>query len=397
MGTPVPSGLPREAALVFRCADFAADPAEVRALVRVGMDWPRLLRLAEAAVATPSLWRVVAGAPEGVVPPEVQEVLRRSAAVHEFRMRFLSGRLTATIGALRARGIEVALLKGAAVGALVDPTFVARPMTDLDLLVRRADAAAAQAAARTVGWQEMGDAVLDELLRDHHHLPPLVDPRLPGMRLELHTALFPPDHSFAFTEDDLWQAAAAADGPFAGARVPSVEHLLLHGCLHFAWQHTMQFGAWRTFRLVSALVGTGALDWERFTALARSARGATACHWTLRLARRMSGIAIPEGVLERLAPPGAEWVHRRLEQHFIAGILPGELPPNPSDRMTHLLWRVALRPRWSGHREAGRWTPGHHWDQVRSGRGEEGSAARMRRHLGQTRAWWDYLRRTILG
>jgi len=205
----------------------------------------------------------------------------------------------------------------------------------------------------------------------------------------------PDDNSFAFSEADLWAEAIPADDPFTGASLPSREHMLLHASVHFAWQHTMHFGAWRTFRVVGAVTEGSGFDWARFMHAAIAAKAATSCYWTLRLAERLCGIRVPMEVLARLAPPTPEWVRAALERHFVAGIALGEAEPSPSEKLTRLLWRAALRPKWSGHRAPGRHDPEQRWVRARGLLSNETFAERLARHLAAYRDWWRFFAGTL--
>ena len=388
--------LSAETPLVFRSADATCDAGEVVALTRAVQDWSRTLWLAEKEVATSALFRMLQRSRGAEVPPDVMEYLSKSAMVSDFRMRHLSQRLQRTAERLAAHQVPFVLLKGAAVGALTDPSFCSRPMTDLDLLVHPADADRARTTIIAAGWPETSDPILLELLQSQHHLPPFIDPQMPDVRLELHVALLPADHSFGFDASHLWREARPAPDPFADALVPSRESVVLHACIHFAWQHSMQFGAWRTFRAVSAMIENPVFDWERFVRQARDAKAATACYWTLRLAGRLSGLVTPEGVLDRLAPPNAPWVNDALERHFIAAIAPGEGPVSPSIRISRLLWRTALQPRWSGHGRPGRWDSERRWERARGTLSNEAAPARVARHLAGIGDWWKFFVKTLL-
>lgn len=389
-----PASLSAECRLVFRTADSSCEPAELASIAREVRDWERTLVIAEREMATAALWGGLRHA-AAALPAGVADHLRKSAMVSEMRMQYLSRRVQRTAQELRARGVPFLLLKGAAVGARTDPTFRTRPMGDVDLLVHRADTARASEAVIAAGWPRTTDPVLLELLQDAHHLPHFVDPQIPGLRLELHVALMPDDHSFAFSEAELWADAVPADEPFAGASVPSREHMLLHASVHFAWQHTMHFGAWRTFRVVAAVTEGSPFDWERFVRAAIAAKGATSCYWTLRLAERLCGLVVPAGVLARLAPPTPEWVRAALERHFIAGIAPGEAQASPSAKVTRLLWRTALRPKWSGHRAPGRHDPEQRWMRARGLQSTETFVQRLLRHLAGNRDWWRFFSGTL--
>lgn len=392
--TPL-SSLSPESRLVFLSADPSCDAAVLAAVADEVRDWGRAIALAEREVATSSLWRALRDT-SSALPEPVTAHLRRSAIVSDFRMQQLSLRLQRTVAAFTTEGIPLLLLKGAAIGALFDPSFRLRPMTDIDALVRREDVGRARAALVAAGWTESTDPELREVLEDHHHLPPFLDPQMPGVRFELHVSLFPSDHSFTVDESHFLRDAQPAAAPFAGTLVPTLDHLLLHACVHFAWQHTMEFAAWRTLRAVGLVVRSPDFSWERFVETALTAKAATSCYWTLRLAQRLSGIEIPTAALARLQPPTAESVRAALERHFIAALVPGEGVASPSIRLSRLLWRTALRPRWSGHRTPERWDPEGRWERWH-GLAPESLRDRLRRHAADYRAWWTFFAHTLLG
>jgi hypothetical protein len=384
-----------ECRLLFRVADPGVPAAELVQLCREVRDWRRVVLLADRELATAGLWRAIAATEGAVVPGEVAQYLRTQALMMTFRMQRLAERLQRTVHRLRDAGVPVILLKGAALGAMVDPTFSSRAMSDVDILVRGADATRAGAAILDAGWSQTSDPMLHTMLKDAHHEPPFFDPEVGGLRLELHTRMLPDQHDFAFDEDDLWRDAGDASPPFDGARLPSVEHLLLHASAHFAWSHAMQFGAWRTFRLINAVLGAEPLDWQRLSGFARTSKAATTCYWTLRLSARLSGTVVPDEVLRQLEPPTPAWIARGLERHFIAAIAPGEGPPCPSIRVSDLLWRIAMRPGWSGHRAPARREAEERWVRARESAPAESRSRRVRRHIASARDWWDFAARTL--
>lgn len=389
-----PVRLSPEARLVYRSADPALGAVECFALLTAIRDWPRLVQLAIREVAPLALWRAVKEMP-GSIPAEMLLPLQQQAVQLDLRMQQLAHRAKQTTRALAEAGVPCLLLKGAAVGAIIDPTFRARPMTDIDVLVHRADVERAKAALLASGWGITDNPVYLELLQDAHHLPHFVDPALPGMRLELHVMLMPDDQPFAFDEALLWRDARLAPAPFGGALVPSANHLLLHACVHFAWQHTVSFGAWRTFRVVSATIAQPDFDWDGFVETALKVKAGTACFWTLRLAATMARIPIPEPVLARLAPPTSVSLCRALERHFISQIAPGESAASPSIKLTRLLWRMALRPDWSGHANPGRYDPEQKWAKAYGTASNETRIERILRHARGFGAWTSFLSKTL--
>ena len=383
-----------EARLVHRTADPALGAVETFALLTAVRDWPRLVELAAREVAPLALWRAIKEMPESV-PADALLSLQQGAVHLDLRMQQLARRAQQTTRAFAAAGVPCLLLKGAAVGAIIDPSFRSRPMTDIDVLVRREDVERAKAAVLAAGWNLTDNPVYLELLQDAHHLPHFVDPTLPGMRLELHVMLMPDDQPFAFDEALLWRDARPAPPPFDGALIPSANHVLLHACVHFAWQHTLAFGAWRTFRVVSAMIAQPDFSWDRFVETALEVKAGTTCFWTLRLAQTMAGIPIPERVLARLAPPTPNAVCNALERHFIAQIAPGEGPVSPSIMLTRLLWRMALRPDWSGHANPGRYDPEQKWSKAYGTASTETLPQRVLRHMRGIGEWTRFASKTL--
>ncbi|HZI29670.1 MAG TPA: nucleotidyltransferase family protein [Gemmatimonadaceae bacterium] len=391
--TPPP--LSAESQVVFRTADLSCLPAEVASHARNVQDWDRVIVMSDRELASVQLARALRGA-QADVPAAVVEELRRKAVTIELRMQYLSRRLQQTCGILAERGISHVLLKGAAVGALVDPTLCTRPMNDGDILVRPEDAERAAEALEAAGWFATPDEVLRGLLAGAHHLPPFLDTQMPGLRVELHVSHLPFDHPFVFDTAMLWREARPAPPPFSGTLVPSAEHLVLHAAIHFTWQHPMSFGAWRTFRVVSIMSRRPDFDWARLARLAQQTKGTTACYWTLRLGQRMAGIAVPPTVVRDLAPPTPAWLLDALERHFVAMIAVGEMPASPSLWVNRRLWFLAIRPRWSGHATTRDWDPGNRWGRAYGVVSSESAWSKYVRHVAGYRRWTAFLARTFI-
>lgn len=377
-----------EAQLLLLTAGGERNDEAIRALLAHPLDWAKLSWLAETERATPVLWRRLLAL--GSLPEEAQP-LHRMAMVAEFRMSHLESRLLSALDTLAAAGTEAVLLKGAALALTVYGSFVARPMSDVDLLIAREKATRARDALLASGWTAGASDLAPEFYTGHHHLPPLVDAQGTGTSVELHTSLFFEGHPFNFSSDDVRRRAERVQVRGRELLVPSVHDQLLHLCLHFAWSHMMATGAWRAFRDLDALLHTKRIQWREFTQLAQDARGSSACYWTFRLARQLAGIAVPEWVEHALAPPEPEFALRRLEQHFTYDLLPTE-NVSPSLWVTYQMWQLGLRPRWSGH---GRVRP---WDRADELLASErpGRVKRLFKHMRNAKSWTRYGRLVLL-
>ena len=374
----------------------ASAPGErrIRELLGGELDWEKLGWLAERERAAPVLWghlQTMERLP-GALPPQAAH-LQRLAMVSEFRMLHLEQRLAESLAALSRAGIQVMLLKGAALALTVYGSFVRRPMVDVDLLVHEGDAERARDVLLGAGWVSSGQEELEGFYKGHHHLPPLVDGRGLEVQLELHTGLFFEGNPFRFPVADIWRRAVPVTVRGRRAWVPSTQDQLLHLCLHFAWSHMLNSGAWRTFRDLRALIDAGDVRWDEFVALARESRGASCCYWTLRLAKDLVGVPVPGEVLDALRPPLSPSALERVERHFIYHLLPTEALC-PSVFMARAMWRAGVRPRWSGHGGVRPWDRNE--ELLVGGRRPDSVARRALDQLRNMRGWASYVKSVLL-
>ncbi len=348
-----PLSLSPEARLLLLSAGGEDNDPEIASLLEAGIDWPRLGWLADWENAAPVLWRRLCE----VEPAQMSDTsagLRQLAMVGDFRVRQIEARLKDVIAALGAEGIPMMLLKGAAVASTVYPDFASRPMSDIDLLLHAEQAHRARALLTSKGWRSEGPDSLDEVYGTYHHLRPLRDSRGTGVSLELHTALFPPGHPFRIPLDDFERGGLPVVlwGQQVYVLPPALQ--LLHTCLHLGWSHILEEeGSWRTFRDIAAITARP-FDWDAFTTLARESRGATACYWPLRLARKLSGIDVPTSVLTALRPDRSAFLLDRLETHYSHHLLPGEFIC-PSASVRYRVWEIGMSPRRHSHGSVRPW------------------------------------------
>ena len=158
-------------AFLARCArpvrPDAPDAGLVDAAAAVS-DWARALDLAEQHGIAPLIHEHTRAA--GVVLPadarsQLQALHVRHRRANEVKLRVLAE----ILDAFAADGIEARVLKGPALMVLVYGAPALRPTSDLDILVRDADAHRAQRALRRLGFTAPAEAAGPAI---RHHLPP---------------------------------------------------------------------------------------------------------------------------------------------------------------------------------------------------------------------------------
>jgi hypothetical protein len=234
-------------------------------------------------------------------------------------------------------------------------------MGDIDALVRAESAREAWELARSEGWRRRWDIPEERSYDDHQHLTPLEDVDGLQIGLELHTSLFTQQAPFLLPASQLWDGARRVTIGGATALVPSPEDQLLHAALHFAWSHEMSFGVWRTIRDVERILATSAVDWRTVVERSRACRGATCSYWTLRLARDVAGVAVPEEVLTALSPGLPSLILQKLAAHYAEHAFPRPGGPRRSVSLARALWSLGIRPRSQGHGSSRPWLDTEEW------------------------------------
>lgn len=289
--------------LLLVCVRRGADPAEIQMLLRSDLDWEQILGDATHHGVAPLVYSTLKTVTDrATVPPAVMERLAR-LYYHQAAMNAqLYSELRKILEACARAAIPVLVLKGAAIAERVYGNIALRPMRDLDLLVRRKDLEATDRLLHELGY------VPDESYRSaawyrehHHHLAPYgtSDGRA---AVELHHHILPPTAPVRIPIEDLWRRARPT---IAGVRalILCPEDLLLHLCLNASFDHQFRLGL-RPICDISAVIRYYGhkIDWRQVRH--------RACQWavkkyvflTLRLARDLVDVAVPEELLDSLQP-----------------------------------------------------------------------------------------------
>lgn len=383
-------GLPRELKLLSLAAGTEND-AEIERVIAEGVNWEAAFRAAERENAFPVFWRRVEPFARAI-PTALAEQMQRRSMVADFTLRYQERLLEQSLTSLSQIGIEVMLLKGAALASTVYGSFTRRPMGDVDILARDDDAQRAWDRLLERDWEWHRDFGLEDFYSGHQHLPPLYDRAHAGASLEIHTEPLSPNHPFGNLAELFWSERRPTQVGRASTWTPCAEHLLLHACLHFAWSNGLESAGWNCLRDVNALARSGQLDWTTFAQVARRTRSSTCAYWTLRLSKELVDGPIPAAVLSALAPERSTTALGFLERHFVAGLF-DEGHACPSTRLKRRLWEAAIEPKRSGHLRSRPWARNKDFTPA----GEFFRAPTSGRHGRQPHAWRDYLQALTRG
>jgi hypothetical protein len=204
---------------------------------------------------------------------------------------------------LRSEGIAVIVLKGAYLAEVVYGDVALRSMSDVDLMVRQRDLARVEARLFEMGYAQRENPEADMDYAAHHHLHPLTKPG--GVPIEIHWTIERPTEPFTIDVEGLWERARPAT--IAGVEVLALapEDLLLHLCLHTAFNHQFLLGLRSCWDILETIRHHGNdIDWEQVQRRARQWGVAKYAYLTLRLAKELLGAGVPASTLTALRPDG---------------------------------------------------------------------------------------------
>jgi hypothetical protein len=149
--------LSSERRLLLACAKANLSVEELeriaQELSRPDLDWNYLTAAACAHGVAPLIYHnLQRSRATRVLPPRPTETLRKSYYGNAARNSFLYGELRNVLNAFRDKRIEVIVLKGAALAETVYPNRALRPMSDIDLLVRKEKLTQVEATLLDMGY-----------------------------------------------------------------------------------------------------------------------------------------------------------------------------------------------------------------------------------------------------
>lgn len=309
--------------LLLACSKASLTADDLRSIkqdsVCPNLDWDYLTSASYAHGIAPLIYHnLYRSGVVSMLPPAAAETLRSSYYSNAVRNLLLHNELQKVIHALRERRIDVIVLKGAALADTVYSDRALRPMSDIDLLVRKKNLTDAEAQLLDMGYTFEENTETKEYYQQHHYHWVFVKRSAP--KIEIHWHIARPTSPFRIDIDGLWQRA----GPFkmAGteALVLSPEDLLLHLCQH-PWKHSLTGGV-RPFCDIAetARYYRDQINWRRVIALSSEWKTNPCAFLGLTLAKELFDAPIPEFVFKELKPHNfdvaiIDWARERLLSH----------------------------------------------------------------------------------
>lgn len=226
-----------------------------------------------------------------VLDSESLTYLRTAYVKEELRLQIYNGVLRQVLSKISDAGIQVVVLKGAALAETVYDKPALRHCHDIDLLVRDRDMQQATALLREVGFKAANSPDSGIHHRRFEH-----ESRLP---LEMHSRLFQSSYYDPFL-DEIWGRIQRRVIAAVSTYTLAPEHNLFHVCGHASYSRRAQSLRWVSdaWFLIDRHPN---LDWDRLLHCARQSRMALSLYVTLRYLAENLQAPIPAAFLGRLS------------------------------------------------------------------------------------------------
>ena len=243
-------------------------------------------------------------------PLWVRDILHDSASRVAADNLHMMHELERVLVAFNGSGIPVMLLKGAALNLTVYSSADQRPMSDLDLLVRPADARKALRLLDELGCRRGMGLVRDDFFPKFHYEVEVIVPSVRPVRIDLHARpLRPLRVSRTMPDEAIWANARETRIASATVMIPRVElhfihlaaHAAFHGCSRLIWLNDIK-------RLVESHGET--LDWGFIAARCREWRLSCAVREAIHQAEKQFGPICPIKFVEQLDEVRPSWRDR---------------------------------------------------------------------------------------
>lgn len=238
-------------------------------------------------------------------PADVREILQTAIREEALAERVSALELGDILDCLALAGIYPILLKGVSLAYTCYPQPYLRPHMDVDLLIRKQDAAAVQQVMERAGYHRPnyveGDRIQHQFHYEKHHLAALVH------AYDFHWRVANPElFADLLSFDDAERSAVKIPAISDHARTVSDVHALLLASVHRVAHHGDSNELLWLYDIHLLAQRLTAIGWHRFETLASQTATRRICKVGLELATHAFRTCLPDHVMDTLADVGDE-------------------------------------------------------------------------------------------
>ncbi len=290
---------PKEDLLLLSCARTDADIRRIKEILSSPLNWDYILVNAQRHGISSLLYRSLSSVEnDTLVPEKALKNLRGKYYATLAKNMQLYDELNKVLESYRNAGIDVIILKGAALAENVYGDIGLRSFEDIDILVREDDL---QKAKRIIvaGGYTLDESISSEVFNekygcDLHYVKDII--------IEIHWDIIRRKIYNLYTDikiDELWKNARPAKIANTDALVLAPEDMLLHLCVHLS-KHGYNRLIWLCD--ISEVIGHYDINWEHVLKNANKYRVKAYMYYSLQFASRLLGADVPGYILQELKP-----------------------------------------------------------------------------------------------
>ncbi len=233
--------LSNESKLLLYCAQAEISEVlrdKVTRLIKLPINWEDVLESASWHGIVPLLYNNLKGIQERhVIPEEVMDRLKSTYHGNLARNMYLYTELKRVLEVFLERGVEVIILKGAALAKTVYGDIGLRPMCDIDLLVRKEDLTNVEDIMTGLDYPFKDNNPAERYGEDNHHTRFFNQEN--NVLIEIHWHISCNTHPTRIRNIDSdiiemwWEGAKAIEISGVKSLMLCPEDLIIHLCLHF--------------------------------------------------------------------------------------------------------------------------------------------------------------------
>ena len=282
-------------------------------------DWPRIVEMAKQEEVSAVLFHnIMKHCLQDLVPRECYRDLSNQYYANLKRNLLVIGALRQVLATFQETGIHCIILKGIALAERVYPSIALRGMSDVDILIRKADLFKVDDHLSSLGYTSQDSSATKAIHNPAGYLASLEYRKNELAPLSLHVHWHPVNTSvpaaiFAERIDtnrlsERATATVVADGQ---AWILSPEHLIIYLC-----EHALRIGhsfdrlilVCDIFYAIKAFEDT--IDWDFIVEESRCFNLSRFVYHGLSIVKYHTSLDIPEACIARLRPPNISWGER---------------------------------------------------------------------------------------
>jgi len=312
----------------------------IRSLAAQDLDWEYLFLLARRHSVVALLYYRLQETAAEIVPAQPFQRLQKYFQDNAARNVIFNAELSRLLAMLGENGIEAIPYKGPVLGLFAYNNLALRRFVDLDVMVKREDAAKSIDLLLADGYEVSKSINLSQrkvLLQTQHNLQLHRSNR--QLIVELHWEVASQLFVSSVQADDLWGGLVPIEINGVQSKTLSTEDLLFSLSVH-ALRHVWEKLLWICD--LAWIISRYDLDWSILLQRARSTKIERNFLLGLQLCRRLLGVALPDHVVQQIERDSSI---DKLADVVIEFLLSGT-EHIPASSLQHLKFNLLVRPSW---------------------------------------------------